>query len=866
MAGAIQLGDVINFSKLAWDVYRFGWENDFNATRQYAEFGRDVKNLARNLDILGRVVDQAECSLRQGGAYQGSLRWDSSSLGEIIGDYRETLTECAQLLDNNHRYSISSGPLRNIEWNVLVAPTADRLRARIALHNAKVLHVLKPFEIDLLCRVREDIQRLRQDLVNQIQAVHVDLRRLIGVLVPDLEQALNQQAREPHSLEIPISVSNGLERAWRDRPEEDPSPSLQEMTDAFVIYFNKSTFSFAPMGILVENKIPPVRQFVNLLKCIWLKRRIKNTLQSQRLPDVSHWPSYVKELENDLSAQCARFEDDLVQPSLDGLLTADMLEIWPEREPPQLLDVVTKDALMEQVLDVPLQGSGAKVQRKLQLLRRMDADGRRFRVNISGEELGATKSARRRAETIDFDITSVILRPIYAVPSKSGALDVTLQKDERLANLAFTGLKDLVKFQQGVTGFKVFDRYNQYNATVTFIVSGRNGAVEEDACIQLWVPAQLDGQLVTSNEASMKDDAPGRSASVRSSAYDSNSRQSTLRSVFDAPDFFTRSPTETVSPMHWGNVPPQAASPTRVASVTSAPILNGPNTPGFRPPMSIPRRPVGSSSQMASSAPPNSSRQVTMSTSPSSPRSSNLFPGTWASPPRASSFSTTNSRPDRTFSVSSNVSTTTSPSNHSSGKSEAHTVTVNIGGHTTGTVHRRPPNPMMVFFTQNRATKKLALVTVEIDEETAVNADRCNCRRSGRDGASCRIASVEQKRGTQELLARRFESSDGDMDWNLAKLALGRRGERAYAAAVWKDVRRISIDFPTPAARELFGGVPNMCKCKSRTVAELSLCLKSKHKGHLGLVQEARRRQLNEYHQARHESQQEVVRGMRDDY
>lgn len=32
MAGPIQLGDVINFSKLAWDVYTFGWDNDFNAS------------------------------------------------------------------------------------------------------------------------------------------------------------------------------------------------------------------------------------------------------------------------------------------------------------------------------------------------------------------------------------------------------------------------------------------------------------------------------------------------------------------------------------------------------------------------------------------------------------------------------------------------------------------------------------------------------------------------------------------------------------------------------------------------------------------------------------------------------------------
>lgn len=121
--------------------------NQHPPARQYAEFGRDVRGLAENLDILGRVVVKADQSLRQEGGAFKPLRWDRSSLEEIIGDYEETLKDCSRLLENNHRYRLGSGPLRNIEWNVLVAPAAERLRARIALHNSKVLHVLKPFEM-----------------------------------------------------------------------------------------------------------------------------------------------------------------------------------------------------------------------------------------------------------------------------------------------------------------------------------------------------------------------------------------------------------------------------------------------------------------------------------------------------------------------------------------------------------------------------------------------------------------------------------------------------------------------------------------------------------------------------------------------
>lgn len=389
-------------------------------------------------------------------------------------------------------------------------------------------------------------------------------------------------------------------------------------------------------------------------------------------------------------------------------------------------------------------------------------------------------------------------------------------------------------------------------------MSGRGDPIVEGACVQLWVPKQLDGQLVTNNEATLEQStSPSQPGAF--SPSNTTSRQSTLRSVWNTANPFTTSPTETGS--MWGNSGPPAVGASWSRSMPSPPTITGPFA--VRSPMMIPRRPVRLGSTQTAS-PPSANRQATLSTSPASPRSSSLLPNSWQS--RAPSVSTVNSRPDRTFSVSSNHSATTSPSNNTSSGSDAHTVTVTIGGHTTGTVHRRPPKPMLVLFTQNLQTGKRALVTIDIDEDTDVNPDRCNCRRSGRDGSSCQIAAIEQNRGNTELSVRRYESRDDDMDWNLAKLALGRRGEKEYAAAVWKDVRRISIMFPTSQDRAKFGGTPNVCQCSAKTETELSKCLKDKHKGLLGFVRESGRQQLNEYHRVRFESQQDVVRGMRDDY
>ena len=66
---------------------------------------------------------------------------------EIIGDYEQTLRECHVLIQENRRYEGPVGPVHNLKWNLLVRPTVTQLHSRIQLHNAKVLHMLKPFEM-----------------------------------------------------------------------------------------------------------------------------------------------------------------------------------------------------------------------------------------------------------------------------------------------------------------------------------------------------------------------------------------------------------------------------------------------------------------------------------------------------------------------------------------------------------------------------------------------------------------------------------------------------------------------------------------------------------------------------------------------
>ncbi|KAI8657298.1 hypothetical protein NCS57_01107800 [Fusarium keratoplasticum] len=877
MAGPLQIGDLVSLGRLAWEIYDAGWTEDRNATKQYLEFWRDVRGLAENLDILSSVITQADNSLqRERQSVKTRVRWDRRSLIEIVGDYDGTLRECRELLESNIRYRGGSGPLRNLEWNILVQPTADRLRQRIILHNSKVLHILKPFEIDLLYRVRQDIEYMHADIAYRLDGIHHDIKRLMGVLIPDLDEAL--RLREQHTtvlLEVPMNLAEQFRFAALTGHSEYRTESdfdLSELSDAFIMNFRGSTANFQA-GMLVTDRVPPIDQYINLLKCIWLFRRIQGSRALQEADrDISHWPSYARQLEDDLSFECSRFGRELVKPELStAILRREMFIIWPEKDPTPLVDVVTQDEMMQELLEVPLRGSHPSVEKKAKLLRRLGADGRRFRIIMSGSEQTASGRPRQQTEVIDFDITSAVVNPQYAMPDLPTGpgipQELLIRRDERLARMTFMDMSDILKFQQAITGYKVWSTSTYHGVVVAFVIGDKK--LIEKATIQLWVPKETEGSLVTNSDAaasttrspngsrqnsiatfsSAVPQRPGRGsiASLSTTLTGSNSPPSN-----NGNGFSVSSPTvmSGSSPLNGGNGTSsgrfsslstihqrQATGPEAFGfprQTSPGPIRSSPpewQSPfGGAPPRQIPRKPVGQ---------------------PPSPRRSNTLIGT-----PSNSTNGTNNR--RSFSVSSGIS-----SNSNSSNSDGRSISISTGANTTGVLlRRRPPKPMLVLFTQSFETGKLSFVTVQIDEDTNLNPERCNCRKSGKDGAACALAPIEKRKGDANLAARRYEPSpsDGEMDWNMARLALN-NPVAASDDVNWPNLKRLSIQFPNATAREKFVGTPNKCRCKIKKQGELQKCIQEGHRGQWGQVQEFHRRDVNKFHKEKNEGRQHVVYG-----
>lgn len=435
--------------------------------------------------------------------------------------------------------------------------------------------------------------------------------------------------------------------------------------------------------------------------------------------------------------------------------------------------------------------------------------------------------------------------------------ELILRRDERIARLKFMSLSHTMKFQQCITGFKPWAYYCQYNATVSFVVGGAKEPVMENACIQLWIPKFVAGSIVTSNDLTANNNGvPSQMSSSNQSSsgttpasYGRGDRNSSVSSSRND----ARRGSGHVSPAsltgrYYGttSVPQQGS---RSSSVPLAPGL----VPSSSPSMSSFGSPIGSAPGWLGPQRPGYSPALQMP-----------FPsGTGHMQDGISSPAARNG--DRSHSLSSVASHKTS-GDDSSSNSEGRSVTISTGTYTTGLLHRRPPKPMLVIFTENQNEKqggyRRSIVTIQIDEETAINPERCNCRRAGKDGWQCLIAAVEQRGGNADLNARRYETSTrGGESWNMAPLAWDCR-EPFSTASAWPNLKRVSISFPHPEARNYFGGTPSQCQCKIRTEGDLTGCMTQGHRGLFGEVCEFYRKRRNDYHRARFEGQQQVVNGL----
>ncbi|WXC44661.1 hypothetical protein QX201_004395 [Fusarium graminearum] len=507
MAGVIQFGDAIKFAEIAWTVWQYGWADANNAGKNYLDFGADVLTLHSSLKHLENAVTRAQQSLHSHGVWDNdSLCGDQDSLMEVVGDYNATLEECYQLLKDNERYAQTTGPIKNINWNLSIMPEVERLRGRIQMHTSRIQHVLKPFEIDLFTNIHQELNR-------RFMSIHKDLRGIretVDSLLKHQNPSLAREIEQRREKQIrPVEISDTLLSRLEHMLDRRQSPRLPMLADCFVIHLIRATQqpqhdpnSF-PRRVSVPNYLP-------FAKCQLLMNRMKGLRELRNPQWSSYWPGYIGGLEEKLSEEYSRIQSQIVAPDT-STCNDGMLAFWPEDEP-QTEEAPTAPAVEYSCLfQRPLATLSPYIRwREVKLLRHPKSMNR-FKIIETFE--WNKKQQSKDSRVLDFDLRSAVLIPLYADPS--APLEIIIKANGLPYHYVFLCLQDVLAFQAFITGFKVMDGYMESRAVAKFMIRGTLGP-PEDVTIQVWIPREwTDTDQSVTNEP--PDDPIGRRSGHSSS-------------------------------------------------------------------------------------------------------------------------------------------------------------------------------------------------------------------------------------------------------------------------------------------------------------------------------------------------------------
>lgn len=480
---------------------------------QYVNFGSEVQFLAGNLQKLEQVIKNLNNQLPR------PQQWDLKSLVKICGDFRKTIQECEKLLYDRRKFADvqESGCLRNIQWNFAIESDVRRLRDRVVFHNVKIQTVLKPLETTLILDLREDVSRMHNDLANRMTEGFAEILSAVqtikGVFTSNAQDADYQASKPPPELpSIPeymeskfSAATNADRKASSQEPLKEKNFPFYTGITAFHHHFEKSTVQFkrseTPDKGFFSERTPQPRQYLELMKSIWIIKRIKQGEEWAESASDRLSQCYIRELEGKCIQEFSRFSQGDVQQRLEKPDERNIISLQQEEFSIWLDDHEDEDVFesstdyLDEILRVHLKSDSRHRKQELAVFRKSDnnLELQNFSSKITG--------ALNRDSVRDYALLNrAFLIPWYANPeSSSQAFNVTFSGNEGVsANRAFVFLKlqDVLDFQQAVTGYKVaFDRSNIKSLLFQSTSCFTSRRIRGTGRIQIWFPKRLERRV-----------------------------------------------------------------------------------------------------------------------------------------------------------------------------------------------------------------------------------------------------------------------------------------------------------------------------------------------------------------------------------
>ncbi|KAI4268225.1 MAG: hypothetical protein LQ337_007965 [Flavoplaca oasis] len=374
-------------------------------------------------------------------------------LSQAVGDFKKTLEECEKLLNDHERFRRNTaGFVDNVVWHVSTQRDVEILRGRVQFHATKLQIITKPFEIQLLLEIRQQLQDVQRD-VSEIKGLLVSLLRNEEPTLDTLFAA--QRIAFPA---IPDEIADKFTIWLAMNPPDD---------------FRDVSIEFNP-GFDPRQRTPEETQFVNLLKSKWILDKMEQSSHLTSPSTAPLWKSALAEVKSDIIKEYRRFDtDQLVAPPKDVIvrLPDECFSIWVVEAPPLgPPDLAEQRPLEDRILELALPDDVGTRKSSLHVFRRSPVELRLVTTTRDSANPGYHKEKGK---------------PFHCQLGYHSS--DTRVHDPRWQHLCND--EDVWSLQQALTGYRVHHSMND----ISWAINGSFGKPHKTgkAVLQMWQPQSL---------------------------------------------------------------------------------------------------------------------------------------------------------------------------------------------------------------------------------------------------------------------------------------------------------------------------------------------------------------------------------------
>ncbi|KAL8663324.1 MAG: hypothetical protein Q9202_003960 [Teloschistes flavicans] len=490
MSLGFSLSDIKLLYEFGYFIYDKAFSKAQGAHIQYFDFGRDIQALAETLQRLAQIIQDADKQkLRKpwqtpDDDYRGALQ----PVTEAAGDFRTTLNDCQTLLDNNRRFRRNaSNFVDNVQWTVGVERDVNILRDRVRFHLIKLGIMLKPFEIILLLEIRGELRHVR--------GVVTEIRDILLA-----QNGLPSSTQEVLLPPIPHEIATRFARALSVCPPPgytESSLPLQETADALIYHFSRSTVEYNP-GLDLNQRVPKVPQYLNLLKSRWIFEKLECSSELRAKGSYSFWAGYLAEIRSEIVEQYQRFANGALEAPPEEvvlLLSDSCFSLWLSQpasiEPARLSEPGPTE---EKILELDLPDSSNTRQSSLTVFKRSAIE---FRLVTTVVDKHNKDFLHEKEIVVNTNASAIV--PAYGVSSdRSANPNSMLISNHHVNDLNWQLLRssdDISLFQEVLLGYRV----SHTMSNIRWSINGSSKPGQSGhAQMQTW-------QFMTSKESTFKE-------------------------------------------------------------------------------------------------------------------------------------------------------------------------------------------------------------------------------------------------------------------------------------------------------------------------------------------------------------------------